>query len=218
VLLITAGVLWVIKHLRADLPATQPLIKEETGFTPSGGGLFTPTVTQSEPRRAPELNDLIPALERRYISREHPAPGKPLPDNWLKDEVSHLNVELLRRELDEIEIDTLRLPLRKEGRTIENPQELSQYQALIAVSWNRTELEFKQVTEMLRNLMGTWLSFRASSNSQVRLPGASGPVVLTPEIFSNIQDQAKAAIDRLRVHIIVLELLFSRIVLREKKE
>jgi hypothetical protein len=217
-LLITAGVLWVIKHLRKDLPATQPLIKEETGFTPSGGGFFTPTATQSEPRRAPELNALIPVLERRYISRVHPPPGKPLPDNWLKEEVSHLDFELRRQELDEVEIDILKLPLRKEGRTIENPQELSQYQSLIAGAWNRTELEFKKVTETLRNLLNTWFSFRASSNSQVRLPGASGPIVLTPEIFTNIQDQAKAAIDRLRLHIQVLELLFSGIVLREKKE
>jgi len=194
VLLIIAGSLWIIKHLRKDPPAPQPLIKEETGFTPSGGGLFTPTVTQSEPRPTPELNELIPILKRRYVSRKPPPPGTLLPEVWLKEEVAHLNTQLQKAELDESEIENLKLPLAKDSRIIESPQALSDFQGLVATVWGRAQQEFTNAMDSVRTLTSIWYSFRPGvPSNMVRLPGSQGNILLTLDILTNIQAQTKTA-------------------------
>jgi hypothetical protein len=131
----------------------------------------------------------------------------------LKEEVSHVEHEFRRESLDDAEINNLKLPLQKGVRTIENPQELSEYQNLVTNIWNRTGLEFTPVLEKLRSLSVNWLNLRAG---HVQLSGPTGIIMLTPEVLAGMQDQAKVAINRFRLHIAVLESLL-RVVLQERQ-
>jgi hypothetical protein len=221
VLLLCSVLYLAYVFLKRAAPAAQiqpsPQAIKESEPILSDGALFSPTITAMEPRRALELSALIPILESRYISREQPPAGRSLPDNWLKDEVSHLDMELRMRRNDERQIKNLKLPYSKHRHVIESPQKLSEYLNSIRGLRSLTELEFDQVLKRLQDFSLTWIGFRASPKSQIQLPGSPATVLLTPEIFASIQDQAMAALNRLRLHIVALELVLSQVVLEENR-
>jgi hypothetical protein len=161
---------------------------------------------------------LLSVLERRYIHREDPPAGRPLPDGWLEEEVGHLEMDLYRQLLDEQQIDILRLPTSREVQNIENAKELTEYHSLIAGAWIRTEQEYKKTIESLRTLATTWFSFHPE-NPEIRtfLPG-TGNIRLTPEILANVQAQTKAVIQQFRLHVVMLETLLNRVVLADPHE
>ena len=158
------------------------------------------------------LGALIPILKRRYIDRTNPPRGEPLPTTWLDEEVSHIDLEFRKQSLDDAEIDILKLPLRRDQQIIASPEELGEFQNALTNMWNRSGPEFTQLIEKLRNLAVNWLNFRSGRR---QLAGPTGIIQLTPEVFASMQDQAKAAINRFRLHIVVLESLLG-IALQEK--
>jgi hypothetical protein len=155
-----------------------------------------------------KLDRLMPALERRYIRREHPAPGRLLPENWLDEEIRRINSESMTQELDELEADILKLSLLREPRIIGNPPELSEFQDTIQALWNRTGYEFTKALDAMRTLLSIWFSYRPSGPATtVRLP--QGNVLLTPEIFASVQKQTKEAIKHWRLHVLAVESFLS---------
>jgi hypothetical protein len=164
------------------------------------------------------LDRLIPRLERRYIKRKQPPRGKPLPADWLKEEAFHLEMDLRLREFDYLGMDGLDLPYDWQENTVENPQDLSQCDSLIRGAWARTERQYQKVLEMFSSLSATWFSFQAyEAGNEVRLPGSDGKILLTPEIFVNIQDQAKNVIMDFRLHFLMFESLLRSIELKDPR-
>ena len=51
----------------------------------------------------------------------------------------------------------------------------------------------------------------------MRVPGTEN-IMLTPEIFANVQEQTRKAIDQLRLYFVMFESLLSSVALKDPRE